>query len=144
VPELLRFAELTDVNIAISLNATTNATRSALMPINRKFPIEELVAAGEVIASGRSRRITYEYVMFSGINDLKDDAERLIKLLVNTASKVNLIPYNENPNKPYITPPSGHVERFQNQLAKAGLLCTIRQPRGLDISAACGQLIGVR
>lgn len=127
-------------NLAVSLNATTNETRSQIMPINNRFPIEELVETLRQFPLKARRRITIEYVMLHGINDTKDDLKRLPKLLKGIPAKINLIPYNENAGLGFKTPPEKHIAHWQAELTRIGLDSTIRWSKGQDIKAACGQL----
>jgi 23S rRNA (adenine2503-C2)-methyltransferase len=131
-----------DVNLAISLNATTDETRNMIMPINKKYPLKQLIKACKEFPLPPNRRITFEYVLLDEINDSTEDAHRLVKLLKGIRSKVNLIPYNPPPNTPinYNKPADDKILEFQGILYKAGLTVIIRKSKGADISAACGQL----
>jgi 23S rRNA (adenine2503-C2)-methyltransferase len=140
VPEMRRFGEETDVKLAVSLNATTDEVRSALMPLNRKWPIRELLAACRDFPMKKGRRITFEYVLLGGVNDSDEDATRLARLLSGIPAKVNLIPYNENPGLGFKAPAPGRVEAFQERLVAANVTAVVRRNRGADIAAACGQL----
>lgn len=140
VPMIRRLGEETPVKLAVSLNATTDAQRDALMPINRRWPIAELLAACREFPARNGRRITFEYVLLGGVNDTLDDARRLADLVRGIPAKVNLIPYNANPGLPYVAPPSERVVEFQEALAARHLTVVVRKNRGRDISAACGQL----
>lgn len=141
VPKLPELAAALPVNLAVSLNATTEAQRRAIMPITVKHSMKELLDACRVFPLPRTKRIAFEYVMFEGFNDSLDDAARLLDLLDGIPSKVNLIPYNENPDRPDLKRPSeATVTAFQDFLARRGMNCTVRTTRGVDISAACGQL----
>ena len=138
-----RLADLgrdTRVNLAISLNATDNATRSRLMPINRKFPIEELLKACQHFPLRGGRRITFEYVLLKDVNDTDKDAKLLARLLRPVKSKINLIPFNSYPGCPYQRPDEDTILRFQKILIDKNYTVMIRQSKGQDISAACGQL----
>ena len=128
------------VNLAISLNATTDATRTEIMPINKAYPIERLLQACRDFPLPARRRITFEYVMLRDVNDTPEDAARLVKLLRGIRSKVNLLPFNEIPGAPYRRPLDETVTWFQEYLLQHGLAAFVRQSRGRDISAACGQL----
>jgi 23S rRNA (adenine2503-C2)-methyltransferase len=128
------------VNLAISLNATTDAVRTAIMPINKAYPIDKLLQACRAFPLPARRRITFEYVMLRDVNDTPEDAERLVRLLRGIRSKVNLLPFNEIPGAPYRRPLDETVMRFQEYLLQHGLAAFVRQSRGRDISAACGQL----
>jgi len=140
-----RLADLghdTRVNLAVSLNASDNATRSRLMPINRKFPIEELLKACEHFPLRGGRRITFEYVLLKDVNDSVRDAERLVRLLRPIKSKINLIPFNTHEGCHYQRPAEDTILRFQKILIDHNYTVMIRQSKGQDISAACGQLAG--
>jgi 23S rRNA (adenine2503-C2)-methyltransferase len=141
VPKLGELAAALPVNLAVSLNATTEEQRRSIMPITRKHSMQELLDACRTFPLPRTKRIAFEYVMFAGFNDSLADAERLLGLLDGIRAKVNLIPYNENPDRPALKRPSEEVVRaFQDLLVNRGMTCTVRTTRGLDISAACGQL----
>jgi 23S rRNA (adenine2503-C2)-methyltransferase len=138
-----RLADLgrdTRVNLAISLNASDNATRSRLMPINRKFPIEKLLSACEHFPLRGGQRITFEYVLLKDINDSVKNAERLAGLLRTIKSKINLIPFNAHEGCQYQRPDEDTILRFQKILIDHNYTVMIRQSKGQDISAACGQL----
>jgi len=140
-----RLADLgrdTRVNLAISLNATDNETRNRLMPINRKFPIEKLLTACRQFPLPGGRRITFEYVLLKDVNDSIEDANRLAKLLRQIKSKINLIPFNPHAGCQYQRPNEDAILRFQKILIDKNYTVMIRQSKGQDISAACGQLVG--
>jgi 23S rRNA (adenine2503-C2)-methyltransferase len=128
------------VNLAISLSGTTDEQRSRLVPINRRYPLAELLAACREYPLPPRRRITFEYVLMDGVNDAPEDARRLVALLRGIRSKVNLLPLNESPLVPFRASPRPRAEAFQRVLRAAGLTATIRESRGRDISAACGML----
>ena len=128
------------INLAISLNASNDTTRAQLMPINRKWPIQELLAAVERYPLDRRRRVTFEYVLIAGVNDSLDDARQLAELLRGVKCKVNLIPFNSHPHAPYQRPAPEVIKAFQNEVKRLGLPTYLRTPRGDDIDAACGQL----
>jgi 23S rRNA (adenine2503-C2)-methyltransferase len=130
------------VNLAVSLNATTDAVRDRIMPINRRWPIAELLKACRTYPLPNRRRLTFEYVMLDGVNDSSEDAKRLVGLLHGVRCKINLIPFNASPDLPDRPSPRERVEAFQGILHGAGLTATIRESRGWDISAACGMLRG--
>ena len=140
VPAIRKLAEELPVNLAISLNATTEEQRRAVMPITKKYPLEELLQACKEIPLPPGKKITFEYVMMAGFNDSLEDAERLFQLMSDLPAKVNLIPYNENPDRDIRRPTPEHVKAFQHHLVSRGQQCTVRETRGIDISAACGQL----
>jgi 23S rRNA (adenine2503-C2)-methyltransferase len=132
--------ELPQVNLAISLHAATNALRDELVPINRKWPIEEVVAAGRRFAARTGRRVSLEYVMIDGLNDTDEEASGLVRLARGWRSHVNLIPLNPTPGSRWSgTPPDG-IARFVARLRDGGLGVTVRDTRGREIEAACGQL----
>jgi 23S rRNA (adenine2503-C2)-methyltransferase len=130
----------TRVNLAVSLNAADNATRSRLMPINRKFPIEKLLKACQNFPLRGGRRITFEYVLLKDVNDSFEDAKRLARLLRPIKAKINLIPFNPHKGCQYQQPNEDHILRFQKILIDKNYTVMIRQSKGQDISAACGQL----
>jgi len=126
--------------LAISLNAADNETRSRLMPVNLKFPIEELLAACRAISLRNRERITFEYILLKGVNDQVSDAKALVALLSPLKAKINLIPFNETEGIPFECPDEATILRFQKVLLDAHLTAIIRASRGDEISAACGQL----
>jgi 23S rRNA (adenine2503-C2)-methyltransferase len=140
VPAMRAFGEETDVKLAVSLNATTDEARDMLMPINRRYPLAELMEACRSFPMKRGRRITFEYVMLGGVNDSDADAERLARLIRGIPAKVNLIPYNENQDLGFTGPPVERVTAFQELLIGRNITAVVRKSRGRDISAACGQL----
>lgn len=142
VPKIVQLGHEIPVQLAVSLNATTNEVRDKIMPINRRWPLESLLQALRDYPLPRRRRITIEYVLLKGINDSMEDAKRLSKLLAHIPVKINLLPYNENPHTSLKTPSRENIERFQKILMRSGLHANIRTPRGGDIAAACGQLGG--
>lgn len=141
VPMIPKVGELLDVNLAVSLHAVTDAVRDTLVPINRKWPIAELLAACAAYPGAKnSRRITFEYAMLKGINDSDADARELVRLLKPLHAKVNLIPFNPWPGAPYECSSNNRMHRFAEIVNDGGLSAPIRTPRGRDIAAACGQL----
>jgi len=140
VPAMKKLSRALPVNIAVSLNATTEEQRSEVMPITRKYSLAELMKACKELPLPRAKRITFEYVMMADFNDSLGDAARLIKLMKGVKSKINLIPYNENPHRDIKRPSDAQVNSFQQYLVSRGLHCSVRATRGRDISAACGQL----
>jgi 23S rRNA (adenine2503-C2)-methyltransferase len=140
VPVMRRLGEETPVKLAVSLNATTDAQRDALMPINHRWPLAEVLAACREFPARNGRRITFEYVLLRGVNDSLDDARRLAELVRGIPAKVNLIPYNENPGLAFAAPAPERVVAFQEALAARNLTVVVRKNRGRDIAAACGQL----
>lgn len=148
VPMLDKLTQTMDVALAVSLHAPNDALRNELVPINKKYPLAELMAAckrwllhhqGKEI--GR-RKVTMEYVMLDGVNDQPEHARQLASLLKDVPSKINLIPFNPFPHTPYLCSPRERILAFQNTLIRAGFTTTIRATRGDDIDAACGQLVG--
>ena len=143
VPAIRRLREVSDVSLAVSLHAPDNALRDELVPINRKYPLEELLpACAEFVAGDRRRKVTFEYVMLDGINDSDAHAKALIRLLEGVPAKMNLIPFNPFPGSAYRTSPPARVEQFRQRLLRSGLMAMTRKTRGDDIDAACGQLVG--
>ena len=126
--------------LALSLNATTDAQRDALMPINRKYPLGELLAACRDYPLRPRERLTFEYVLLGGVNDTPEDARRLVALTRGLRAKINLIPWNAVPGLPYGAPADEAVATFQRILRRGGCLAFIRRSRGQDVAAACGQL----
>jgi 23S rRNA (adenine2503-C2)-methyltransferase len=127
-------------NLAVSLNATTDAVRDEIMPVNRKWNIARLLGAIRAYPLERRRRVTFEYVLLAGVNDTLEDAARLAQLLRGFPCKVNVIPWNPHPLAPYQRPSAAAIEAFQNEVKRRGLPVYLRTPRGDDIDAACGQL----
>ncbi|MEI6353693.1 MAG: 23S rRNA (adenine(2503)-C(2))-methyltransferase RlmN [Methylococcus sp.] len=143
VPALERLADVVDVSLAVSLHAPTDALRDELVPINRKYPIQQLLAAcRRYIGQDPRRKVTIEYVMLDGINDSPLHARQLVRVLSQLRSKVNLIPFNPFPGSDYRCSARETIQRFSDILQAAGLVTTIRKTRGDDIDAACGQLVG--
>ena len=141
VPKFNRCGLETDVNLAISLHAVTDDVRDILVPINKRYPIKDLLnACREYPGVSNSRRITFEYVMLKGINDSTSDARALIKLMEGIPAKINLIPFNPWPGSPYECSEKKQIEEFAKIVLKAGYPSPVRTPRGDDILAACGQL----
>ncbi|WP_340244087.1 23S rRNA (adenine(2503)-C(2))-methyltransferase RlmN [Roseobacter sp. HKCCA2468] len=141
VPEIARCAEEIGCMLAISFHATTDEVRDRLVPINKKWPIAELLEAlRQYPKASNSERITFEYVMLKDVNDSDEDAHRLIKLIKGIPAKINLIPFNEWPGAPYQRSDWARIKRFADIIYKAGYASPIRTPRGEDIMAACGQL----
>lgn len=140
VPRIYDLGSDLPTQLAISLNATTNEQRTQIMPINKKWPIEELIAAMRAYPLAKRRRITVEYVMLKDVNDTPEDARRLIQLLAGIPVKVNLLPLNAHDRTEFETPPWERVVAFQKILRDARVTSLLRTPRGQDIAAACGQL----
>ncbi|GBC59450.1 23S rRNA (adenine(2503)-C(2))-methyltransferase [Desulfonema ishimotonii] len=140
VPQLEKLGYDTDVNLAISLNATDNKTRDQLMPINRKYPLEKLLEVCRNYPLRPRRRITFEYILIKGVNDSPRDAGRLAKLLQGIRCKINLIAFNEHAGSDFRRSDEPTILRFQEILHNHNYTAVIRYSKGLDISAACGQL----
>jgi 23S rRNA (adenine2503-C2)-methyltransferase len=140
VPMMERLVADIPVRIAVSLHATTNELRDRLAPINKRYPLEVLLETCGRLPIKQRERITFEYVMLRGVNDSIDDAKRLVKLLAPVRGKVNLIFFNAFKGSGFATSSRQAVEDFQAILRKGNLTATIRESRGLDIAAACGQL----
>jgi 23S rRNA (adenine2503-C2)-methyltransferase len=141
VPEIVRAGAEIGAMLAVSLHATTDEVRDRLVPLNRKYPIADLLAACRAFPGlSNARRITFEYVMLKDINDDPADARRLVRLLRGIPAKINLIPFNPWPGSPYRCSDWDAIERFAEILNKAGYASPVRTPRGRDIMAACGQL----
>ena len=143
VPAIDRLRDNCPVSLAVSLHAPNNALRDQLVPLNRKYPLEELLAAcRRYVADEPRRRITMEYVMLDGINDSLDHARELIACLKRVPVKINLIPFNPFPGTHYRKSSQAKIDRFREVLLNAGLVAVTRKTRGDDIDAACGQLAG--
>lgn len=144
VPMIKKLGEVTDVALALSLHAPNDELRNQLVPLNKKYPLSVLLpACNEYIAGlGERRYLTIEYTLLKDVNDQPEHAEQLIELLRDTPCKINLIPFNPFPHSGYERPSNNAIRRFQDSLHKAGYNVTVRTPRGEDIDAACGQLVG--
>jgi len=143
VPMMRRCGEEIGVNLAVSLHAVDNGTRDRVVPLNKKYPIEELLdACADYPGTHNARRITFEYTMLKDVNDSEADARELVRLLraYDIPAKVNLIPFNPWPGAPYECSPAERIARFSEIVFSSGLSAPIRTPRGRDIMAACGQL----
>jgi 23S rRNA (adenine2503-C2)-methyltransferase len=141
VPEIPRWGEAADTMLAISLHATRDELRNELVPINRRYPISELLAACRAYPGlSNARRITFEYVMLKGVNDSLADARELVRLIAGIPAKINLIPFNPWPGSRFACSEWPQIERFAEVVNKAGYASPVRTPRGRDILAACGQL----
>ena len=140
VPQMQRLMAETKVNLAISLHAATDELRGQLMPVNRKYSLQQLMDCCRSLPIPRRKRITFEYVLLRGVNDSTGDAEALCQLLRGIPCKVNVIPFNPHPGSSYQRPDDSQVEMFRQRLHAGGLQINIRRPRGDDIQAACGQL----
>ncbi len=140
VPRMADLGRDTRVNLAVSLNATDDDTRTRLMPINRKYPIADLIAASRRYPLPPRRKITFEYILMQGVNDSMADARRLERLLRPIKAKINLIPFNEHPGSDFKRPDPSRINRFQEFLAGHHYTVMVRHSKGQDINAACGQL----
>jgi 23S rRNA (adenine2503-C2)-methyltransferase len=143
VPAMEKLRQTTDVSLAVSLHAPNDALRNELVPINRKYPIHELLRACRSYIDGyRSRKITFEYVMLKGVNDKIEHARELAKLIGDIPCKLNLIPFNPYPHAIYQCSDNATIDRFREYVAGKGIITVTRRARGDDIDAACGQLVG--
>jgi 23S rRNA (adenine2503-C2)-methyltransferase len=142
VPEIDRLGREATVNLAVSLNATTDELRDRIMPVNRRYPIATLMGALKRFPLPGRRKITIEYVMLGGLNDSLDDAKRLVRLLSDIPGKINLIPFNPHEAADFIPPSQASVDVFHRYLLDRHFTVITRSSRGNDISAACGQLKG--
>ncbi|WP_257284630.1 23S rRNA (adenine(2503)-C(2))-methyltransferase RlmN [Endozoicomonas sp. SESOKO1] len=145
VPALRKLSEVSNVSLAVSLHAPNNELRNQLVPINRKYPLEQLLDAINHYMNSLTdskRVVTIEYTLLAGVNDQPEQAQQLIALLQDVPCKINLIPFNPFPHSGYERPSNNAVRRFQESLQLAGFNATVRKTRGDDIDAACGQLVG--
>lgn len=141
VPRIYDFAkEAVRPKLAISLNGSNDAQRERVMPINRKWDLEQLLGAAREFPLRPREKMTFEYVLLNGVNDAPENAREIVKLLRGIRCKVNLIALNPGPEIPFSTPEEQRVREFQQILIQAGIPAFIRRPRGRDIYAACGQL----
>ncbi|MFP4446592.1 MAG: 23S rRNA (adenine(2503)-C(2))-methyltransferase RlmN [Desulfosudaceae bacterium] len=140
VPRLAELGRATKVNLAVSLNATDNATRDMLMPVNKKYPLEDLLRACAEYPLSKRRKITMEYILIRDVNDSEADARRLIRLLRPIRAKVNLIPFNEHPQSEFRRPDEAAIQRFKDLLHAHSYTVMTRLSKGAEICAACGQL----
>jgi 23S rRNA (adenine2503-C2)-methyltransferase len=142
LPRLADLGRDTQINLAISLNATENKTREALMPISRTYPLEDLLEACRRYPLAPRQKITFEYILIQGVNDSLQDARRLARCLNGIKAKINLIPFNEHPGSTFQRPVESHIHAFLKILLDKGYTAIIRWSKGEDIGAACGQLAG--
>ena len=141
VPELKALGERTGAMLAVSMHATRDELRDQLVPINRRYPIAELMAAIRAYPGlSNAKRVTFEYVMLKGVNDAPADAKALVKLIAGIPAKINLIPFNPWPGAPFQCSDPETIEAFAAIIRRAGYASPVRKPRGRDILAACGQL----
>jgi 23S rRNA (adenine2503-C2)-methyltransferase len=143
VPQMYKLKSVCDVSLAVSLHAPNDELRDQLVPINKKYPIKELLAACRHYVEGKARRrVTFEYVMIDGVNDTPKHAKQLARILEAVPSKINLIPFNPFPCSEFARSRTETIETFRDILIAAGYTTIIRKTRGDDIDAACGQLVG--
>jgi 23S rRNA (adenine2503-C2)-methyltransferase len=143
VPAMDRLKEDCPVALAVSLHAPNDALRDVIVPINKKYPLKELMAAcNRYLEKAPRDFVTFEYVMLDGVNDTVEHAHQLLELVKNVSCKFNLIPFNPFPDSGYETSKPSHVRVFRDILMQAGYVVTVRKTRGEDIDAACGQLAG--
>ena len=140
IPEMLKLSSLFPIKLAVSLHAADNQTRSRIMPINRRYPLEELLNGCRSLELPRRNRITFEYLLLGGVNDSPEAARKLAKLLRGLRAKINIILFNEYPGAKFKAPSPSNVEEFQKILQEKHFTATVRQSRGAGIMAACGQL----
>ena len=140
IPEMLELSRLIPIKLAVSLHATDNETRSRLMPVNRRYPLEELLDACRQLNLPQRQRITFEYLLLDGVNDSPAEAQQLAKLLRGHRAKINLIPFNVHPGSDFRRPTPERIAKFQQILQEANFTAIVRQSRGEGIMAACGQL----
>jgi 23S rRNA (adenine2503-C2)-methyltransferase len=143
VPGIDRLRETIDVALAVSLHAPVDDLREKLVPLNRKYPIRELMrACADYVSDKHKRSVTFEYTMIDGVNDHPEHARKLVKLLRRLPSKLNIIPFNPFPGTEFRCSSATTIRRFQEIVMEGGLIATVRKTRGDDIDAACGQLVG--
>lgn len=143
VPGIDRLRDTIDVALAVSLHAPEDALRETLVPLNRKYPIKELMrSCADYVSDKHKRTVTFEYTLIDGVNDHPEHARKLVKLLRRLPSKLNLIPFNPFPGTAYRCSPEPRIREFQEIVMAGGLIATVRKTRGDDIDAACGQLVG--
>jgi 23S rRNA (adenine2503-C2)-methyltransferase len=143
VPGILRLRESVEVALAVSLHAPDDELRNSLVPLNRKYPIAELIqACREFVSERHKRSVTFEYTLMDGVNDRPEHARQLVRILNSLPSKLNLIPFNAFPGARYACSTEESIRRFQETVMAGGLIATVRKTRGEDIDAACGQLVG--
>ena len=143
VPGIRRLRDTIDVALAVSLHAPEDELRTQLVPLNRKYPIAQLMdACRDYISEKHKRSVTFEYTLMDGINDHPKHAAKVVKLLRTLPSKLNLIPFNPFPGTRYQRSKPERIERFKEIVMQGGLIATVRKTRGEDIDAACGQLVG--
>lgn len=143
IPGIYRLRDTIDVALAVSLHAPEDELREKLVPLNRKYPIKDLMqSCADYVSDKHKRTVTFEYTLIDGVNDHPDHARKLVKLLRRLPSKLNLIPFNPFPGTSFRCSPEHRIRAFQEIVMKGGLIATVRKTRGDDIDAACGQLVG--
>jgi len=143
IPGINRLRDSLDVALAVSLHAPVDDVRTELVPLNRKYPIADLMqACREFVSEKHKRSVTFEYTLIDGVNDHPEHAHKLVKLLRRLPSKLNLIPFNPFPGTKYRCSSQDRIKEFQEIVMRGGLIATVRKTRGEDIDAACGQLVG--
>jgi 23S rRNA (adenine2503-C2)-methyltransferase len=143
IPGIYRLRDTIDVALAVSLHAPVDDVRTELVPLNRKYPIAELMqACRDYVSEKHKRTVTFEYTLIDGVNDYPEHARKLVKLLRTVPSKLNLIPFNPFPGTQYRCSSQERIVQFQEIVMRGGLIATVRKTRGEDIDAACGQLVG--
>lgn len=142
IPAMLKLQKDSPASLAVSLHAPNNALRNQLVPLNKKYPLEQLMPVCRDYFAGTKRKVTFEYVMLDGINDTVQHARELVKLIRDIPCKMNLIPFNPFPKTNYQTSSATAIDKFQRILVDAGINTRVRRTRGEDIDAACGQLAG--
>ena len=143
VPGIYRLRDTIDVALAVSLHSPIDEVRTQLVPLNRKYPIAELMqACRDYVSDKHKRTVTFEYTLINDVNDHPEQARKLVKLLRTVPSKLNLIPFNPFPGTRYRCSTQERIDRFQEIVMQGGLIATVRKTRGDDIDAACGQLVG--
>jgi 23S rRNA (adenine2503-C2)-methyltransferase len=142
VPQIIELGHKTKVNLAVSLHSVDDSIRSELMPINKKYPVAELLEACRKFPMPKRKRIMFEYILIKDLNDSDEDAKFLARKLMDIPCKINLLPYNESSDLTFKRPPDERIDLFQNILWENGYTVLVRSSRGADISAACGQLAG--
>jgi 23S rRNA (adenine2503-C2)-methyltransferase len=140
VPQMRRLLEETRINLTVSLTATTDTLRDELMPINKRYSLQQLLETCRTLPLAPRKRITFAYTLLDGVNDSEADAQRLTRLLHGLRAKVNLIPFNPFPGSPFRSTPRAQINRFRQVLLDKGVHATVRESRGQDVQAACGQL----
>ncbi len=144
IPAMIRFLEKSEAHLAVSLHTPFNTERQKLMPVQVKYPIEDIISEIKKWDFGRQRRVSFEYILFEGFNDSPIHVKELSKLLSGLKCRVNLIKFHPIPGSDFKSPKKETIENFKNQLNRKGILTTIRASRGEDINAACGLLSGVK